>query len=115
MEALTFFAAIGLLIAGIVMLGRMLGWILLHTNIGMRDFSKMDPDEIVVIARSIDSTQARKWQAVVKSSGIHCMVTDPVIPTYGRGGAGIDPTHNIEVRAADAKRAIEVLEKAMRT
>lgn len=49
-----------------IIAGAALRWLAAHTDIGAKDYSQMSPDEIVIIARSIDSETAHQWQAVIK-------------------------------------------------
>ncbi|MCE5198864.1 MAG: hypothetical protein ABFD54_00240 [Armatimonadota bacterium] len=106
---------IALCIVALVIAARFLiRWILMRVSFGRPNYAKVDPDELVTIARFILNEDAIQCQAKIKHTGIRCMIEKPVTSLYSRTGRpcrGIDPTTRVEVRAADAQRALEVLAK----
>ncbi|MCE5314302.1 MAG: hypothetical protein ABFD49_04345 [Armatimonadota bacterium] len=97
-----------LIIAGA---GRLIRWIATNMSFGARNYSRMNPDEIVIIARFFDSNDAHRCKAILNHAGICCMVERSIVSQYHRRGMDLNPTYRAEVRAADAQHAIEVLSK----
>ena len=86
-------------------------WLIVHTRIGEKDYSAMDPDEMVVVARFDNREQAQRAHNKLNGRGIRCLVIEEQrsqVPTFiGIRSFQLGP--HIEVRAADAGRALEVL------
>jgi hypothetical protein len=75
-----------------------------------KKFSDMNPDDIVIIGKFTNESDAYRCQAILKHSGIRCMVEQPIISQYRlRYGFDYYPIYRVEVFAGDAERANEIL------
>lgn len=93
-----------------IVLGAVVRWALYHTNIGARDYSRMDPETLVPIARFDTTEQAQRAHNRLNGCGIRCLVIEEQYSQYNYRlprGFGLSP--HIEVQAGDAGRALEIL------
>lgn len=99
----------------IVALNLLLRWVVTHTNLGVRGCSKMDPDELVTIARFANYIDAELWKSRLQAVGIACAVeggttSGMLRPFWLAAPDGLlRPGVKLLVRAADAQRASQVL------
>ncbi|MHB9038186.1 MAG: hypothetical protein ACYC64_16140 [Armatimonadota bacterium] len=92
--------------------GYLIRLIAANLSFGTKRYSKMNPDDIVIVARYTYADDAYRCQAILKHAGIRCMVEKPVVSLYHiRRGLDLNPMNRVEVSAGDAERAIEVLSR----
>ncbi len=94
--------------AAVVIVRVIVTWLLRHTEIGARDYSEMDPETLVPIAHFGNAYQAQDGRNRLVRSGIRCLIIEEQ-QSYFKGGRGFGLSPHIEVRAADAERALEIL------
>ncbi len=94
--------------AAVALINIVLRWLLSHTNIGARNYSKMNPEDLVPIAHFADRDQAQHAHNKLNGRGIKCLIVEEQRSMY-RGGIGFRLSPHIEVRAGDADRALGIL------
>ena len=101
LQMIAVIAAIG---AVVVAVNAVLRWLLTRTRIG-----EMDPDEMVTVAHFSDLEQAQSAHNKLNGGGIKCLIVEEQHSQF-RGGGGFHLPPHIEVRAADADRALDILQ-----